>query len=94
MIKLEDSNLKGFSYSEKKDVALYCLAVDKLNNEIDNKDKIEIISLSNQKKVTKLDKKIIWYEIKKTELNNKKDIVTEATFYTSHFILLILYYEN
>ncbi len=80
-----DKNKKALIKDDKYKTALYCQAIDKLNNDIKNK-KVEFFSFSNAKDSQKLEEKLVWYEINGTDGYYSKIVVTKATFFTSHYI--------
>ncbi len=80
-----DEDKKVLVKDDRCKTALYCQAIDKLNNDIKNK-KVEFFSFSNLKDNQKLEDKLIWYEINSTRESNSNIVVNSASFFTSHFI--------
>ncbi len=71
--------------ADKYKTALYCQAIDKLNNDIKSK-KVEFFSFSNVKEKQILEDNLIWYEINSTRESNSNIVVNSASFFTSHYI--------
>ena len=75
-----ESNLK----SKSAYTAFYCQAIDKLNIELKD-EKIEFLLLGGI--VKEIDNNLIWYKIISTkEVYNNYATISEATFFTSHYI--------
>lgn len=87
-LNLNDSQFikgKGKQISERHKTGIYCQAVDKLNNEI-AKGSIQTYSLSKNQNVKKIDEKFIWYDIEESRISHSNNVITKASFYSSHYI--------
>ena len=85
-LELKDSQfINGEKVDDWYKTAIYCQAVDRLNNDIKEK-KVNFFSFSSSKQDKCLDEKIVLYEINSTRESNSNIVVNSATFFTSHYI--------
>lgn len=84
ILQLKDSQcIEGNKPPSENYNIYYCSAVDKLNQEIENRS-INFFSFNGNNK--KLDEKFVWYKIDEIKSLNKNQIISKSTFFTSHYI--------
>ena len=85
-LNLKDSQfVNGVQENDYHEIGFYCQAADKLNKDLVSGN-IETYSLSKNKSVKCIDRKIVWYEIDDSKTYSSSIVITKATFYTSHYI--------